>query len=167
MKSTIKHIVMLRMFAFIFTLFPFTLTACGDNDMPIMEEEEQEQQNTKDMTTEQREIVTWLDRWDRALVEQDVATLDRLMADDMMLVHLTGAMQTKQEWLAEVEAGTMRYYSIKKENLSIAVDGDYATARYVSIIDANIWGSHGTWRLNSTMHLEKTGADWIRINPHQ
>ncbi len=167
MRLTIKHAVIWKIAAFIFALAPFTLTACGDKEMPVMEEEEQGQQNTEDMTDEQREIVSWLDRWNRAMVEQDVVTLDHLMADDIVLVHITGATQTKQEWLDEVEAGTMRYYSIERENLTITVEGNHATAKYVSVIDANIWGPRGTWRLNSTMYLEKTDAGWIRVNPRQ
>lgn len=147
----------------------FILTACAkdENLLPQPAENNQEQQDLEDMTQEEQEIIASLDRWCRAMIDRDVETLGSLMADDLILVHITGATQTKQEWLDEIAAETMRYYSIERQNQSIEVTGDRAIARYTSVIDARIWGSRGTWRLNTTMYMTKVGDNWIRINPPQ
>lgn len=146
----------------------FTLTACAKEDdgirQPNTENQEQEH-NQEDMTQVEQEIVDFLDRWQRAMTDKDVETLGSLMADDAVLVHITGQTQTKQEWLDEIAAETMRYYNIERENLTIEVDGDRAIARYISVIDARIWGAHGTWRLNTTMYMAKIADGWIRVNP--
>lgn len=148
----------------------FTLTACAKEDdetrQPNTENQGQEH-NPEDMTQVEQEIVAFLDRWQRAMTDKDVATLGSLMADDVVLVHITGQTQTKQEWLDEIAAETMRYYDIERENLTIEVDGDHAIARYVSVIDARIWGTRGTWRLNTTMYTAKMADGWIRVNPPQ
>lgn len=77
----------------------FILTACAkdENLLPQPEENNQEQQDPEDMTQEQQEIIISLDRWCRAMIDKDVETLGSLMADDLILVHITGATQTKQE----------------------------------------------------------------------
>lgn len=157
----------------------FILTACAkeenlpplpdDNnqEQPTPDNNNQEQQDPEDMTQEQQEIIASLDRWCRAMIDRDVETLGSLMADDLILVHITGATQTKQEWLDEIAAETMRYYHIERENQTIEVSGGRAIARYTSVIDARIWGSRGTWRLNTTMYMTKVGDNWIRTNPPQ
>lgn len=54
------------------------------------------------------------------MVERDIETLRSLMADDLVLVHMSGQTQSKEEWLEEIRNETMRYYSIRIENLHIA-----------------------------------------------
>lgn len=172
--KTIREVWVLFAFSFL-----FILSACAkeENLPPLPDENNQEQptpnndnqnqQDQEDMTQEQQEIIVFLDRWGKAMIDRDVETLGCLMADDLILVHITGATQTKQEWLDEITAETMRYYNIERENLSIEVVEGHAVARYTSVIDARIWGSRGTWRLNSTMYMTKIGNDWIRTNPPQ
>lgn len=147
----------------------FIISACakGENLLPLPDENNQGQQEPEDMTQEQHEIIVFLDRWGKAMIDRDVETLGSLMADDLILVHITGATQTKQEWLDEITAETMRYYNIERQNQTIEVTSEHAIARYTSVIDARIWGSRGTWRLNTTMYMAKVGGNWIRTNPPQ
>lgn len=146
----------------------FSFSACAnDENLPLPTNDNNQEQTSNNVITEQQEIIEYLDLWCKAMVDRDVATLDSLMPDDMILVHITGATQTKQEWLNEVAAETMRYYDIKRENQVIELSGNQAIARYTSVIDARIWGSRGTWRLNTTMYFGKIDNNWVRINPPQ
>lgn len=151
--------------------FMLTCSACTqDNEESLIPPQTNNQEqpvgsneaNDGELTPEQREIADFIDRRNKAMVERDIETLRSLMADDLVLVHMSGQTQSKEEWLEEIRNETMRYYSIGIENLRITVDGDRATATYTSIMDARIWGSRGTWRMNSTMNLEKTeNRGWL------
>lgn len=146
----------------------FALTACAkEENLPPQSGNINQGQNPENMTQEQQEVAVYLDRWSKAMIDKDVETLGSLMADDLVLVHITGATQSKQEWLDEIAAETMRYYAIERQNLNVLINGDHATATYLSVIDARIWGSRGTWRINTTMYLTKTEDGWIRINPER
>lgn len=145
--------------------FILVCSACTqDNEEPQLppQLDNQEQtggsneENDDELTQEQREIADFLDRRNKAMVDRDIETLRSLMADDLVLIHMSGQTQSKEEWLEEIKNETMRYYSIEMEDLHITVDGNRATATYTSIMDARIWGSRGTWRMNSTMNLEQT-----------
>lgn len=59
----------------------------------------------------------------------------------------------------------MRYYDIKRENFKMEINGNRATATYVSVLDARIHGSRNVWRLNITVLLEKRDGAWIWVNP--
>ena len=54
----------------------------------------------------------------RAMVEQDIQTLERTIDDALILRHMSGVTQTKSEWLKDIEDEEMRYYSIDIQNLS-------------------------------------------------
>lgn len=113
----------------------------------------------------EREIRELLDRRSRAMENRDIATMSRLMADDLTLVHITGRRQSKSEWLEDIRSEAMRYYDIKLENLNIRITGNRAIATYLSVLDARIYGSRNVWRLNSTMYLEKRNGTWLWVNP--
>lgn len=148
------------------TFLLFSITACAGEEYAELETPEagQEQNKPEDMTEEEKEIMALLERRNQAMIDRDVETLSSLMADDLILTHITGATQTKQEWLDEIAAESMRYYAIEMQDLSIRISGNQATATYVSVIEARIWGSHGTWRLNSNMALNKTDKGWLWCN---
>ena len=41
------------------------------------------------------------------------------------------------------------------------VEGNKAECTIQTLLDARIWGSRNTWRLQQTMQLEKRNDDWI------
>ena len=116
-------------------------------------------------TTEREEINQFLKIWDQAMIDADTQTLGVMMADDIVIRHITGATQTKEEWLAEVASGSMDYHKIVRQN--VKMDFKSATLADVSsttAITATIWGGSGTWTLNSNMHLEKRNGKWLGVN---
>ena len=62
----------------------------------------------------------------KAMVEKDLATLNRVHADEFVLVHMTGMRQSKEEYINAILDGTLNYYSASHEQMDIAIDGDHA-----------------------------------------
>ncbi len=116
---------------------------------------------------DQKEFRNWISSFNKAMCEKDTKTLDILMDDDLVLVHMSGATQSKKSWLQDIADETMRYYHIDVTNFACSVDGNRAVVKTTSVIEARIWGSHGTWTLNGTTYLRRTDNQfgWIRCNP--
>lgn len=100
-----------------------------------------------------------------AMVNMDIEALDEMMADDLLLQHITGAVQTKEEWLACIENEEMRYFDIDIESLSVEVQGNTATVQHTATLDARIYGGRGSWTLSGTSYYEKRDGKWIWVNP--
>ena len=100
----------------------------------------------------------------KAMVEQDVETLASLMDDNLILRHITGKTQTKEEWLDDIKKGNMYYIKIENTKMDIRIDGDRAIIEHTNIIEARIYGSHGTWTLNGTSYYIKRSNKWIWTN---
>lgn len=96
-----------------------------------------------------------------AMVNIDMDALDRLIDDKIVIRHTNGKEETKAEWLAQIENEQMRYYSVTIESSVVEVDGDTASIRYTSVLDARIYGSRGTWRLNSEAYFVKQNGAWL------
>ena len=49
----------------------------------------------------------------KALVNSDLAALGRLFADDLVYIHASGRVQTKDEYLALLASGDLQYLSLR------------------------------------------------------
>ena len=126
---------------------------------------DKESTNTdNDMKQAREEILQYLSEWCKAMVDADTEKLGSMMADDIILRHITGQTQTKQEWLDEVGSGSMDYHKIEQSDVNIRfINSETADVSFTSVITATIWGSNGTWTLHNTMRLVRINGRWIRV----
>ncbi len=111
-----------------------------------------------------QEIERFLDDWNDAMVAADTVRLGTMMDDGIILRHISGMTQSKDEWLEEVASGSMKYHMIEKRDIKVTPEAaDQASVSFTSVITATIWGSYGTWTLHSKMLLEKRIGRWIRV----
>lgn len=98
----------------------------------------------------------------RAMVEKDSATLERVHAEEFVLVHMTGMRQSKQEYIRAIMDGTLNYYSATHEQTDIAIDGDRATLTGRSRVTAAVFGGgRSTWRLQLRLELVRCDGRWL------
>jgi ketosteroid isomerase-like protein len=62
----------------------------------------------------------------RLMVQNDVAALETLLADDLVYIHTTGKMETKQQFLDSLRSGALRYRSIEPSETVVRTAGDGA-----------------------------------------
>jgi hypothetical protein len=67
-----------------------------------------------------------------ALEHSDIATLDRILADDLTYVHASGKVDTKASFLQAIRSGDLHYISWQAKKLNVRViensavlDGEY------------------------------------------
>lgn len=114
-----------------------------------------ETQNTENQILDVTRQLTQL------MIDKDLVGLNKILDPDFTLTHITGYVQSKDEWFDEIESEGMKYYFYKEVKTSVKIDGDQATFTGQNILDARIWGSRNNWRLQQTMKLEKRNGQWI------
>lgn len=97
----------------------------------------------------------------KLMIDKDLVGLNKILDPDFTLTHITGYVQSKDEWFDEIESEGMKYYSYKEVKTSVKIYGDQATFTGQNLLDARIWGSRNNWRLQQTMKLEKRNSQWI------
>ena len=65
-----------------------------------------------------------------AVGRNDIAALDRIYADDYMLVYESGVQTTKAQRLAAMKSGELKYESLSFDEVNVRMYGNTAVATY-------------------------------------
>lgn len=97
----------------------------------------------------------------QAMIAKDTVTLGGLLSEDSVLIHMTGHRQPRKEYLAEIAAGVLNYFSVDTDSLDITVTGDTARMIGRSLVNAAVYGGgRHTWRLQMDSQLRKIDGKW-------
>ena len=55
----------------------------------------------------------------RAMVDGDTEVLGELLTDNFTLTHMTGFLQPKRDWLAQMRAGQFDYHDAQDRDVSV------------------------------------------------
>lgn len=92
------------------------------------------------------------------MVSGDTEALSKLLAPDFYLVHMTGMQQSKAEWLAAIDSGEMQYHEAQEHRVEQLNDNEVLGQ---NLVDATIWGSRGSWRLQLHAFFSHTPQGWL------
>jgi Domain of unknown function (DUF4440) len=117
--------------------------------------------NIMELETDKSQVLEVTRQLTQLMIGRDLVELDKILDEQFTLTHITGYVQPKEEWLKEIESESMKYYSYKEVKTTVKIEEDKATFVGQNLLDARIWGSRNTWRLQQTMQLEKRNRKWI------
>lgn len=111
--------------------------------------------------TEKQLIVAYRQMYDFMLTA-DTSSLKSLLTEGFSLVHITGYEQPRDEWLAHIANGRMRYFSAEEVDVTVVkVEGHLATLRGRNRVRASIWGTQGTWPLQLDIDFTLINGRWL------
>jgi hypothetical protein len=119
--------------------------------------------NSHAASGENASILDALAAYHRAMVEAHTAELERLLETGYSLVHITGYVQPRQEWLQVIQVGEFDYHRVEldEESLDVSVTGITATVTGRGVFHATIQGMNAPWRLSFTLQYAKHGHAWL------
>lgn len=115
------------------------------------------EQQTKD----EEQILALSRQFTQLMIDRNTVELNKIVDKYFTLTHITGYIQSKAEWFEEIEKESMKYYSAKEVSHNINVSGNTAEFVQRNLLEARIWGSRNTWKLQQVMTLEKRDGKWI------
>ncbi len=112
--------------------------------------------------SEKEKIVKLYKAMYSAMVRKDKAELERIHDDSFILYHMTGTMQTKEEYISAILNGTLNYYSAVHEDMQVTVSGSTANFKGKSRVTAAVFGGdRHTWRLELDFELIRKQSEWF------
>jgi ketosteroid isomerase-like protein len=81
----------------------------------------------------EQEILKFIDDWIAALIGNDRAALDRLVSDDFHIVLSNGGSRTKEQELAPIKSGDLKFQHLSAEDVKVFVSGDTAISTGIGI----------------------------------
>lgn len=100
----------------------------------------------------------------QCMVDADIDTMKEIVPNDKTFTHMSGMVQTRDEYFNDIKNGRLNYYNIGIENPDIEVDNNEAYITYTSVLDANAYGAKGVYKMKGTHKFKRIDGEWIYIN---
>ena len=104
--------------------------------------------------------------WGYAFERRDIATLDRLMADDYILTDPLGNVRNKRESLAAITMKDVHFESTKSDNVNVRINGDTAVVTGRSTFKGRYKGWSMAGRYQYTDVLVRRKGCWQAVSSH-
>ena len=111
---------------------------------------------------EEQELVLCYEQLYQGMVAKDTALLEKILADDFVLLHMTGMRQSKAEFIRSIKTGQLQYFSAQTHQVQILErTRESAILLGQSLVLAAVFGGgKHQWRLQLKLRLRKTQLCW-------
>ncbi|MFF4352584.1 nuclear transport factor 2 family protein [Streptomyces sp. NPDC001530] len=100
-----------------------------------------------------------------AMDEGDTEALDDMLDDGFTLTHMTGYVQPKAEWPAQMRESRFVYHSIDEKNTTLDIESDTAHLAIRTVTDATVYGTRANWLLGLPTDYARKGDTWGTVRP--
>jgi ketosteroid isomerase-like protein len=102
-----------------------------------------------------------------AMIKGDLATLDRLLADDLSYVHSSTKVDTKASFIENLRSGASKYKAFQREEANTRVFGDSAINTGVATVSVENQGqAPATFKIRYTDVWVNRGGKWQMVAWH-
>ena len=116
--------------------------------------------------TEEDEIRRIEFEWGVAFERGDMATLDRLMADEYIVTDPLGVVRNKADSLAAVETRAVFFESSRSDDVNVRINGDTAVVTGRSTFRGRYKGWSMAGQYQYTDVLVKRQGSWLAVSSH-
>lgn len=119
------------------------------------------------LPTDDRSDILAVERaWDTAVVKRDTAALDRILADDFVLVWINGQVSGKRDMLQAIAARKAEIDPFETEDVNVRIYGDTAvvTGRFSQTAHLGERSETNQFRYTDVYHRTRHG--WQAVSAH-
>lgn len=116
------------------------------------------------LTNEEEIVLNRYMEMQQAMVDKDIDKLQTIVKERTTFTHMSGKVQTKEEYFEDIETGALDYQSYTIENSSVSIDGNKAILKARVTLTANAYGAQGSYPFNVSAYFEKVDGEWLYTN---
>ena len=98
-----------------------------------------------------------------AMAEQNVAVLDKVLADDLIYTHSSARLDTKQSLIGAMQSGATVYTSVEPSEVVAQDLGDAVVLTGVAAISVNSGGKANSFRVRFTEVYANKAGQWQMV----
>jgi len=111
--------------------------------------------------TDEQKLSKTLKDFHQDMVKKNTVSLNQQTDKVLSYGHSSGMIETKTEFLKNLETGTMNYLSFKEDSIQISMNGTIANARFVADIKVTSNGTTGDYHLKVLEVWVKKSNRWV------
>jgi ketosteroid isomerase-like protein len=98
-----------------------------------------------------------------AMAGKDVATLNKILSDDLIYTHSSARLDTKKSLVGAMESGATVYTSVEPSDVVAQDLGDTVVLTGVAAISVNSGGNPNSFRVRFTDVYANKGGQWQMV----
>lgn len=106
-------------------------------------------------------LTNTLKEFHKDMVKKNTVSLNQQTDKALSYGHSNGLVETKNDFLKNLETGYMSYNSYKEDSLQININGNMANVRFVADINVELNGIPGNYHLKVLEVWVNKGSKWI------
>ncbi len=81
-------------------------------------------------SSQEKAVLDRVEMWRKAVVDQDVKTLDQVLSDEMSYGHSSGLLDTKSSFVSTIEDKKEVYNELNLDDMTVSIVGKNAVVRH-------------------------------------
>jgi hypothetical protein len=111
--------------------------------------------------TEQENVIRAMKELHKAMVDKNFTAINQQTDKALSYGHSNGWIETKEEIVKHIDSGLVIYNSIIEDSLSIVMDSNLATVRFIGDYDVTMNGVTGLYHIRVLEIWVKKGKQWL------
>ncbi len=112
-------------------------------------------------STDEIKVTQTMKEFHEALVKKNTVSINQQTDKALTYGHSNGWVETKNEMIKNLESGYVAYQSFKEDSISISLNGNVASARFIADINATLNNRATAYYLKVLEVWLKKGNRWV------
>ena len=117
----------------------------------------------RDLSDKEMEIYHLFRQMQDAMIDKDTNRLRQLISDNARFVHMSGTVQSKEEYLKDIETGRLNYRKTVLKDVDVKISEDKAVITCTAYLTASAYGASGTFPMNVTSIYRREKNGWVFV----
>lgn len=111
--------------------------------------------------TDEEKLIKTIKEFHVALVNKNTVSINQQTDKVLSYGHSNGWVETKTEMMKNLEIGYINYHSYKEDSITVAMNNNMATVRFIADIDVTLKETKVVYHLKVMEVWVKKGNRWI------
>ena len=111
--------------------------------------------------TDEEKLTVTLKEFHQSLVKKHTVSINQQTDKALSYGHSNGWVETKAEMIRNLETGYISYQGFKEDSITVAMNGNLASVRFVADITATMKGTASVYHLKVLEVWVKKGKRWV------
>ena len=111
--------------------------------------------------TDEEKLTVTLKEFHQSLVKKHTVSINQQTDKALSYGHSNGWVETKAEMIRNLETGYISYQGFKEDSITVAMNGNLASVRFVADITATMKGTASVYHLKVLEVWVRKGKRWV------
>lgn len=111
--------------------------------------------------TDEEKLTSTLKEFHQSLVKKNTVSINQQTDKALSYGHSNGWVETKTDFIKNLETGYMNYKSYKEDSIQVVINGNMAHTRFVADIATTLNGNNGNFHLKVLEVWVRKGKRWL------